>query len=169
MGLDMYLYQCLYVSTFDHNDPDKVPCSSSITLSGRLGELIDASEVCEIRTKICYWRKVNCVHQWFVDNVQNGVDDCGHYNVTVEQLRELASVVANVLAAYDEDPDKGVDVAEQELPTTSGFFFGSTDYDRWYWLDLMDTRVQLDKALKLAEHDPDDFWAAPDFVYHSSW
>ena len=40
-------------------------------------------------TEIIYWRKANAIHKWFVENVQEGVDDCGEYEVTVEQLTEL--------------------------------------------------------------------------------
>ena len=27
--------------------------------------------------QIASWRKANAIHKWFVDNVQDGVDDCG--------------------------------------------------------------------------------------------
>ena len=39
--------------------------------------------------EVCYWRKANQIHKWFVDHVQNGVDDCGEYKVTEEQIDEL--------------------------------------------------------------------------------
>ena len=34
-------------------------------------------------------------------------------------------------------------LAAKLLPTQSGFFFGSTDYDEWYIQDLKDTIDQL--------------------------
>ena len=52
-------------------------------------------------------------------------------------------------------------VAEAELPTTQGFFFGGTDYDEWYLRDLENTILIIDRALAL----PDDVT----FIYRSSW
>jgi hypothetical protein len=52
-------------------------------------------------------------------------------------------------------------LAEELLPTASGFFFGSTEYNEWYIDDLKNTIEQLDKCLAL----PDDV----EFEYHSSW
>ena len=36
-----------------------------------------------------YWRKANAVHNWFVDNVQDGNDGCKHYWVSKEDLQKL--------------------------------------------------------------------------------
>ena len=41
--------------------------------------------------EVGYWRKANQIHKWFVDNVQDGVDDCGEYKVTKEQLIETVT------------------------------------------------------------------------------
>lgn len=43
---------------------------------------------------------------------------------------------------------KFTDTAEELLPTTSGFFFGSTDYDEWYVYDVMSCKRQFEKLLK---------------------
>jgi hypothetical protein len=48
-------------------------------------ELVE-SEVIE---EVMYWRKANQIHKWFVDNVQDGVDDCKEYWVSEEKLQEL--------------------------------------------------------------------------------
>ena len=40
------------------------------------------------------------------------------------------------------------DTAEDLLPTQSGFFFGSTDYDEWYVYDVMSCKHQFEKLLK---------------------
>jgi hypothetical protein len=54
------------------------------------------------------------------------------------------------------------DLATTELPTESGFFFGNTEYDDWYYQDLTETIEIVDRALTLDQHQ----W---DFEYHSSW
>ena len=41
-----------------------------------------------------------------------------------------------------------VEVAETELPTRSGFFFGSTDYDIYYLSDVLDCKEKFEKLLK---------------------
>ena len=51
---------------------------------------------------------------------------------------------------------------EALLPTTSGFFFGSTNYDEMYMSDIRDTIEIIDRALELNESD----W---DIYYRSSW
>ncbi|NLK92374.1 MAG: hypothetical protein GX273_04465 [Bacteroidales bacterium] len=44
--------------------------------------------------EIMYWRKANEIHNWFVENVQNGVDDCGYYEVSIDQLYDLMDLVS---------------------------------------------------------------------------
>lgn len=52
--------------------------------------------------------------------------------------------------------------ASQVLPTVSGFFFGSTDYDVYYLRDVMDCKTQFEKLLKN--------WKEGEIVYNSmSW
>ena len=42
-----------------------------------------------IFTEIAYWRKANEIHNYFVEYVQHGVDDCGTYDVSKKQLEDL--------------------------------------------------------------------------------
>ena len=123
---------------------------------------------------IAYWRKANAVHRWFVENVQGGNDDCGTYEVSVEQLRELRDTVDKVLNSTrlvkgqvknggmyvgNEFVDcisdglvlEDTTVAKELLPTQGGFFFGGTDYDQWYWEDLQYTKDVLDVILGCIE------------------
>lgn len=105
--------------------------------------------------KVGYWRKANQIHAWFVDNVQNGTDDCGYYPVTKDQLLKLkrsCELVSN-----------NIEHAETLLPTRSGFFFGSTDYDDWYKQNLEETKQIIDKVLNETDFDNEVI------VYSSSW
>ena len=103
-------------------------------------------------TEIGYWRKANAIHRWFVENCQDGEDNCATYTVVHEELKELKRVCEEVLQRPQE--------AEDLLPTQSGFFFGPTEYDEWYIQDLKDTIEIIDWALT------QDF---DYFEYHSSW
>jgi hypothetical protein len=161
MGLDMYLYADRYIVSFgNEDDPDT-------KLSQVLKEFCPEMSNMEphaVRFQIAYWRKANAIHKWFVDNVQDGVDDCGYYHVTEEQLAELYELVSELLKTKDEDK------AHELLPPTSGFFFGSDMVDDDYWSDLEDTLDQLTKIRKnlmMNALKGKNFYM--DFHYHSSW
>ena len=145
MGLDMYLNAKRFLWHNESELADK--------LSENFPELGDA-KVKEVIAQAMYWRKSNAIHKWFVDNVQNGKDDCGNYEVSREQLMELLAVIETVLNDRSQ--------ASELLPPQAGFFFGNTDMDQWYWEDLESTKERLEKLL--AQEMP-GWW----FEYHSSW
>lgn len=119
------------------------------------------------------WRKSNMIHKWFVDNVQNGNDDCNDYPVTIDNLKELISVIDEILGITIKEKivhslKDGFDKekAEELLPTQSGFFFGSTDYDEYYLEDLKRTQKVLKTFLEgLNEAKIKDL----KITYWSSW
>lgn len=145
MGLDMYLNAKRFLW---HNESELAD-----RLTENFPELGEA-RVKEVVAEAMYWRKSNAIHKWFVDNVQAGVDDCGNYDVSREQLQALLAVITEVL----EDRKK----ANTLLPPQTGFFFGSKDIDDWYWQDLQNTKQRLEKLLA---HEMPGWW----FEYHSSW
>lgn len=106
-----------------------------------------------VQVVCAYWRKSNQIHNWFVNNVQKGVDDCGEYYVSKEDLITLRELCKRVIT--EKDPSL--------LMTKDGFFFGSTDIDEYYWSDVQETIEKLDRILNLP--DIDDL----SFQYHSSW
>ncbi len=55
------------------------------------------------------------------------------------------------------------DIAEDLLPTDSGFFFGGTGYDEWYYGDTKETYEACEKLIKEFDFDTDYL------VYQSSW
>ena len=105
--------------------------------------------------EIGYWRKANHIHAWFVDNCGEGIDECQQIKVSKEQLELLLQAVKNVL--------KNKELAEKELPTQSGFFFGGTEYDSWYYDSLKDTKKIIEDALEETD------WNSEEIVYHASW
>jgi hypothetical protein len=90
-------------------------------------------------SELGYWRKANAVHRWFVQNVQGGIDDCEPYRVSKSNLKELFDTCQTVL----DNPDN----ANEILPTSSGFFFGATNYDTWYFENLRSTMNICRKAM----------------------
>lgn len=150
MGLDMYLNRKIYIRNYGEN-PDQI----TIIRHDR-PNTINPSRISEVVEEVGYWRKANAIHNWFVKNVQNGKDDCGTYSVDADQLNELAKACQIVL-------DKPVK-AKELLPTTSGFFFGGTEYDEYYIGQISDTLKICKEALDIIEKDP-----MCSFYYHSSW
>ena len=113
-----------------------------------------------------YWRKANQIHNWMVNNIQAGIDDCGTYEVTKENIKKLLNICRNIKALSILEDGKIIinqDIAETLLPTTHGFFFGGTDYDEYYMQDIEDTIKILEKVL--AETDFEKEMIA----YCSSW
>ena len=58
---------------------------------------------------------------------------------------------------------KDSSVAEELLPSTSGFFFGSTDYDEYYVDDIKNTIDIINKVLETTDFDTQMLY------YGSSW
>ena len=128
MGLDMYLTQQIYVGAeYDHR---KVKLHIDLSIADKT-ITVDCNKVNEIILNVGYWRKANHIHKWFVDHVQNGVDDCNKYWVSKDNLKELHQTCLQVM----EDHSKAADL----LPTESGFFFGGTEYDDYYFEDVKTT------------------------------
>lgn len=153
MGLDMYLEKRTYVKRWDFY-PDDKKFSVTVNRGGEPYAPIKADRVSYVIEEVAYWRKANAIHQWFVDNVQDGVDDCGYYYADDDKLKELLSLVNDVLDGKAKPQDS--------LPTQSGFFFGSTDYDEYYMEDMKETKRQLTEIL--SENNENS-----SFYYHSSW
>lgn len=140
-----------------------------------------------IMEQVGYWRKANQIHNWFVENIQDGVDDCGYHREVREQdILDLLNTCQEVLDSCElvegevcngykyEDgvrvpimemgkyvKDSGV--AEKLLPSTSGFFFGNTEYNEWYVEDIEDTIHILQKILDTTDFETQMLY------YCSSW
>jgi hypothetical protein len=154
MGLDMYLSAKKYMSRyFDEKDSERIKTVNE--LFGVEGDEEGDYGAQEVTFRVAYWRKANAIHQWFVDNVQKGTDDCGEYYVTRDQLKQLMELCEQIVA----DNKK----AEELLPTQSGFFFGNTEYNEWYMEDIERTIVRFRKILS------DPAFEKSDFYYQASW
>lgn len=130
----------------------------------------------DVSDGIAYWRKANAIHKWFVDNCGDGFDECQLMEVSKEQLEILLFTTQKVKDScvlvkgkikngyryvdgkevpimedgyYIENPS----VAIKLLPCTDGFFFGSTEYNQWYYKDLEDTIKQITEILETTDFD----------------
>jgi hypothetical protein len=103
--------------------------------------------------EVAYWRKANQVRGWFAEKV--GVENCEYSVVTKEVLENLVEDCKKVLDNHNR--------ASIVMPTQSGFFFGSTDYDEWYFEDLVQTVEMVTKVI--AETD----WETEEVAYTEWW
>ena len=148
----MYLIAKRYVSNYlDEQDAERADIIKSVF--PELADFDNDDLVKEVTVRVGYWRKANAIHKWFVDNVQDGVDECQYSYVSRDKLLELKSACEAVHSNCTKAPEI--------LPTQDGFFFGDTSYDEWYFQDIEQTIKIIDAALKLPNS-----W---DFEYHASW
>lgn len=139
MGLDMYLTRGHYVKNWDWMDEDE---KWTISVTGP--EVIDVSKVISITEEIYSWHKADVIHNWFVEYVQDGEDNCARY-FSVEQLHELAEKCRKVLEDHL--------LAEEYLLSPRGRSPLDEDYVR-----------QLTETAEALADLPDG-----DYYYTSSW
>ena len=104
--------------------------------------------------QVAYWRKDNAIHGWFIKNYADGVDDCKPIEVDRIGLITLRDICLRVAQANN------TELAMELLPPVSGFFFGSTTYDEYYYGDLNDTIEIINRCLE----SKFDY-----FEYQASW
>lgn len=143
---------------FRNYDEDiKVNLTYSQLENGYIVQKTETVYVIEGNYEVAYWRKANQIRNWFVEHLDDFdyEDNCKYFKVTQEILEELIKDCKIVINDHNK--------AEEILPTSSGFFFGSTDYDEWYYDGLQETINKLSDVI--IETD----WKNEVVVYHESW
>lgn len=178
----MYLTRKVYVgANYEHRG---VVAKISIKV-GKRKLKIDPTKVVYVEERVGYWRKANQIHSWFVENVQYGEDDCQPHYVGKGQIEELLSICQKIVNSTKLVPGTVVNgqslengkwkdiledgriledsmLAEEYLPTQEGFFFGGTNYDEYYWQDLLDT-------IEICQSVLDNWDEDTEIYYESSW
>jgi hypothetical protein len=148
MGLDMYVTAEKYLWELEE-DEHEVICNKIQKAFG-----VDM-KVKSVEFDAMYWRKANAIHKWFVDNVQDGVDDCRRHYFKFSDLLKLRMLCDQVL--------KNRHLADKLLPTQEGFFFGHYEYDEYYFGSIQDTIKMIDGLKQIGHIDSFDLY------YQSSW
>jgi len=142
MGLDQYLSASEYISRWDYSpEYDRSENELFSQIVSQFGVEVDPSGFAglSIDFPMGYWRKSNQIHNWFVENLADGVDECQKIYVNRESLENLRDLCNQVLADNS--------LAKDLLPTGAGFFFGSLEYDEYYFGDLKQTVEIIDRCL----------------------
>lgn len=101
------------------------------------------------------WRKANAIHGWIVSN-WGDIDNCTPIHLPMQAIIDLRDACQTVV-------DEGTEEAAWEhVPPTSGFFFGTTEIDEWYWENIKETLAFLNE---LIDNNTED----QEFEYQASW
>lgn len=130
-----------------------------------------------------YLRKANAIHNYIIKNFANGVDNCEPVILDKEKLQVLRGKILKIILEcklkkgkiqngygfkknengelvkeYNYVDGYIMDVTSQKkaskiLPTCDGFFFGSTEYNEWYFSDLLETYCIINELLKVNEEN----------------
>lgn len=191
MGLDSFLYRTKKVEGLDAEEYELINSSVQTLESiedftsienlmeadlydpkyAELNEVVEQKGTifkwCSIFNEIGYWRKVNAIHNFFVQETQGGEDYCQVSIVPKEVLEDLLDRCKRVLKLKNIYLNDGIIKdgvgAEELLPTTSGLFFGGTEFDEWYFQGVADTKRIITKVLK------DTDFEKQIICYQASW
>ena len=164
MGLDMYFYarKTTYksFSKWDNSDrANEVNYPEDLkTFSDYICNRNFKSVQTETIYQIGYFRKFNALHSYIVKTFANGIDNCQDIILYKEDVEQIKKVLDDVLNAHQQ-----VEKAKELLPTQSGFFFGGTDYDEFYFEDVK-VAADLMQSL-LCNFDFDKY----QLIYEASW
>ena len=169
MGLDQYLEirKNEYCSKYHQDKGSDLALEYPKDITEFIPNLTNLSISRKTNYEVGYWRKANHIHNWFIQNCAykdecgNPIDDCRPIEITVDKLEKLLDACKKVLADHS--------LAESLLPTQSGFFFGSTEYDEYYFGDIEKTIEIIEPVLKFAKHKleiEDYVW---EVYYQASW
>lgn len=188
MGLDMYASRRLHVKQWEFQRPDE-RYTVRIECGGKPVKGIREDCISDVEEEVMYWRKANHIHAWFVDNVQDGQDDCEAYCVEWDELGRLLEVCEEVISSsrlvrgsilarkvwnsirqtWDEQREPGrvienPTVAKELLPVRQGCFFGNYEYDEFYLKNVVETRDWAKRMLADIQSG-----VPGDIYYQSSW
>ena len=105
-------------------------------------ELEEEKENTNPWNKVAYFRKVNFLIPFF-----GYEENCSNIEIDKYQVEDLIEACKEVLANHDK--------ASFLLPTQAGLFFGSTDYDDWYFDDVQNVKEKFEEILADFNRDED--------------
>lgn len=106
------------------------------------GYMTDAVEV-----KLAYWRKHPNLHGYIVNTFAEGVDDCKPVLLNEDDLRRIVRAIKN-----------------DELPHTTGFFFGTSEKSQ---AQMAEDIAIFEAALKWLDRESSDELRS--VLYRASW
>ena len=164
MGLDMYFYarKTTYKSFSKWDEPDSAGEANYPedlkTFSDYIYDRNFKSVQTETTYQIGYFRKFNALHSYIVKTFADGIDNCQDIILYKEDVEQIKKVLDDVLNAHQQ-----VEKAKELLPTQSGFFFGGTDYDEFYFDDVTVAADLMQNLLNNFDFE------SYQLIYQASW
>lgn len=172
MGLDMFLNRSRDLSWDEIQGlKEKLPKAQNPILG--------------IKEEVAYWRKANQIHNFFMQKDVDGEDRIAKVGISdIKKLLDICKRLKRELrletgkihigTKYTKDGKEeqytdgeviaNPELAEALLPTRAGFFFGSTDYDGYYYEQICDAIHTLQRIVD--EHDK---YENVSYEYIASW
>ena len=169
MGLDMYLYirKTEYCSKYYKDEGFDLKLELPKDVSRFFPNLTNLTISRTTDYSVGYWRKANAIHSWFLENCaakdpfDNPIDDCRPIEIPLEKLEELLNTCKEVLEDHS--------LATRLLPTEDGFFFGSTEYDKYYFDNIEMTINIIEPVIDFMKHMSEIKDYTWDVIYEASW
>lgn len=140
MGLDQYISAHIYVPLKKIEDA----IAGTPAIAKRLNT---EGHGAVVRVQIAQFRKFNALHGYIkkrvgeIENLQE---------VPINDLIDEMYEDCKLILATKDSKDGNAD-AIQRMPPTEGFFFGSTEVDRWYYNDMKELHDLLSDLIKISE------------------
>lgn len=107
-------------------------------------------------------RKQNAIHGWIVDHCKEITPNV-YYYMTKGDLLELIHTAVDVIKRRDQEYSK------EHLPTMQGFFFGSYEYDQFYYSGLAWFVRDAMEALVTEGYLDDEVSNRKGIIYYAWW
>ena len=164
MGLDMNLYRRVRLDNNLELTGRRGKAVEDVVLNGQRDKNVGRATHYELTTAVCYWRKFNALHKYFADNFGGDEDNCVDMYLEIDDIRKLLMTLRDLRKQIKQDKDGNVintDICKEMLPTQDGFFFGDTEYDKYYVMDIDDTIEMLSGVIedhaKMVEADVNEY------------
>ena len=169
MGLDQYLIirKNEFRSKYHQDEESDLALEYPKDITRFIPNLTDLSISRKTDYEVGYWRKANHIHNWFIQNCAykdecgNPIDDCRPIEITVDKLEKLLDDCKKVLADHS--------LAKELLPTQSGFFFGSVDYNEYYFSEIEKTIKIIEPVIEFITYKLEIDSYIWEVYYQASW
>ena len=109
-------------------------------------------DISSIEVELGYWRKFNALHAWFIKDEDPNTREV---YISEEDILRLVDILRRVSLDHS--------LAEELLSTESGFFFGSIEYDEYYFDEVNKTLDLMKKLIK------ENIFKDYELFYSASW
>lgn len=141
MGLDMYLYT--YPEEQEENYKKIFELSNE-----------ESNKLWDETYEIGYWRKCNFLHKFLCTNGQL-IENEILYIIPRATLYDFLEKAVKVVKKHS------TKFSQNTLPTCAGFFYGSTEYDDYYYEWVLE---EISKVAEILKNYDDE-----KFLYYASW